>query len=46
MCYLLAGANWKLLTPTEKKPYEEQALVEKKKYEIAMKAYTAVGVTF
>jgi len=34
-----AGEEWKGLDDSEKKPYDEQAAVEKKKYEAAMKEY-------
>lgn len=38
-----AGAEWKDLDDSEKKPYEEGAAIEKKKYEAAMKDYNAKG---
>lgn len=35
------GAKWKALTPTDKKPYEDKANDEKKKYEKAKAQYEA-----
>lgn len=38
-----AGAEWKELDDSEKKPYDDAAKVEKKKYQVAMEEYNANG---
>ena len=38
-----AGAEWKELDDSEKKPYDDAAKVEKQKYKQAMKEYEAKG---
>ncbi len=38
-----AGDEWKELTDEQKKPYEEKAEGERKKYEVAMREYHQVN---
>ena len=39
---ILAGANWRQLTETDKIPYDKLAEVERQKYEAAMREYSQV----